>query len=300
MSQLNPETVEDFIEYGMKACEEAEVFLGHGTDSMWDEVLVLVLHVLNLPITSDRNILQNTLTHEQKEAVLALIKRRINERIPACYLINESWFCGLSFYVDERVIIPRSPIAECIEHGFAPWIDPAKVANILDVCTGSGCMAIASAYAFEEAHVDAIDISEEALAVAEINVDKHSLNERVTLIQSDLLSKVPNKKYDVIMSNPPYVSDAEMSELPGEFLHEPDLALRAEDDGLALAFSLMKQAQARLSEHGILIIEVGNSAQALHDRHPDWPLTWLDFERGGDGVFLLTKPQLDVVLASMG
>lgn len=299
MSQHNPVTVEEFIEYGMSACEDAGVFLGHGTDSMWDEVLVLVLHVLNLPITSDREILKNTLTQEQQAAFFALLKRRIEERVPACYLINESWFCGLSFYVDERVIIPRSPIAECIEHGFAPWIDPASVNNILDVCTGSGCMAIASAYAFEDAEVDAIDISEDALAVAKINVEKHGLDKRVTLIQSDLLKNVPNKQYDVIISNPPYVSDTEMSALPGEFLHEPDLALRADDEGLALAFSLMKQACDHLSDHGILIIEVGNSAQTMHDRHPDWPVTWLDFERGGDGVFLLTKPQLDYILSSM-
>lgn len=256
---------------------------------------MLVLLAVDLPIDSDPKILEQVVTDEQRKHILALFEKRAKDKIPSAYLVNASSFAGLPFYVDERVIIPRSPIAELIEVGFAPWINPDKVRNVLDVCTGCACIAIACGYAFPDAEVDAIDISQDVLDVAKINVEKHKDHARVNLIKSDLFQYVPSKKYDIIVSNPPYVSDKEMAALPGEFRHEPQLALQADDAGLALAYKIMQSANDYLEDDGILVIEVGNSAETLHARHPDWPLIWLDFERGGDGVFLMTKNDLRLI-----
>ena len=287
-------TVSDYLNWGMQRAEEAQVYLGHGTDSLWDDVLAIVLHVMRVPHTADVAVLQQEVPAEYGELILQLFKRRFEEKIPAAYLVQQAWFAGLPFYVDERVIIPRSPIAELIENQFQPWIDQGKVSHVLDLCTGSACIAIAAAKALPNAKVHAVDICEDALAVAQKNVEMHQVQDQVTLIQSDMFSNIPPQRYDIIISNPPYVSEAEMSDLPAEYYHEPRKALYADDQGLQFAEEILFQAKHYLAPGGILIVEVGNSADALHDRYQQTPFLWLDFERGGDGVFLLTAEQCHV------
>tara|TARA_R110000868_G_scaffold410505_4_gene698856 strand:+ start:101583 stop:102458 length:876 start_codon:yes stop_codon:yes gene_type:complete len=273
---------------------EAEgLYFGHGTDNAWDEAVWLVFHVLGLPMDSDRSVLEMLLTEEQLAKSTAVIELRIQSRKPAAYLTQEAWFCGLPFYVDERVLVPRSPFAEIVKSQFQPWVEVDDVKNILELCTGSGCIAIACAQYFPDAHIDATDISTDALAVAKINVEKHDVNNQVSLIQSDVFADVPNKHYDVIVSNPPYVDAEDMAALPDEYRQEPaDLALAAGDDGLDIVKIIMKQAKKYLTETGILIVEVGNSYVALEAQFPDVPFVWLELENGGHGVFLLTKQDL--------
>lgn len=285
-------TVSDYLQWGIARCNEAQVYLGHGTDDLWEEVLSLVLYVLNIPPNSDVRVLQDPVSKEEGARILSLIKRRIEERIPAAYLTKEAWFAGLPFYVDERVLIPRSPLAEVIEANFHPWIKPEKVTRILDVCTGSGCIAIACAKAFPNVKIDALDISKDALAVARENVTRHQVEGQVQLIQSDMFEALGAVQYDVIISNPPYVPESELRDLPKEYSHEPTLGLYADDDGLAFAETILQNAKRFLSPRGVLIVEVGNSAEALHQRYSQLPFLWLDFARGGDGVFLLTMEQL--------
>ena len=284
-------TVSDYLNWGIARAKEAQIYLGHGTDDLWDEVLMIVLHVLKIPQTADIEVLQQVVPQKQGEMIVDLLKRRIEERLPAAYLIQEAWFAGLPFYVDPRVIIPRSPIAELIESEFQPWIKSKNVLNILDLCTGSACIAIACAKAYPHAKVDAVDLCVDALAVAEKNVKKHKVGRRVNLIQSDMFKQLPKKTYDIIVSNPPYVSEAELSSLPAEYYHEPRKAFYADDNGLRFAEEILFKAKEFLSPHGILVVEVGNSADALQERYPHIPFIWLDFERGGDGVFLLTADQ---------
>lgn len=284
-------TVSDYVNWGIARSKEAHIYLGHGTDDLWDEVLMMVLHVLKIPQTADIDVLQQVVPQAEGEKILGLFKRRIEERLPAAYLIQEAWFAGLPFYVDQRVIIPRSPIAELIESEFQPWIKSKNVLHILDLCTGSACIAIACAKAYPHATVDAVDLCSDALAVARQNVEKHAVADQVTLIQSDMFQSLPQKTYDIIVSNPPYVSDAELSSLPPEYYHEPRKALYAEDNGLRFAEEILANAKRFLSPQGVLVVEVGNSADALQERYPSMPFIWLDFERGGDGVFLLTADQ---------
>lgn len=285
-------TIRDFVRWGVSQFNTANIYYGHGTDNAWDEAVFLVLHALHLPQNVDRAVLDAKLTTSEKQTVVELLRRRAVERIPAAYLTNEAWFYNMPFYVDERVLIPRSPMAELIENHFAPWIDSEKIEKILDIGTGSGCIAIACALAFPEAQVDALDISNEALEVAKINIDRYNLDQQVHLLQSDLFAAVPNQKYDIIISNPPYVSSAEMQELPPEYHHEPKMALTAGQDGLQFVDDILKLAPEHLAEHGILVVEVGNSAQALVDKYPQIPFVWLEFEKGEGEVFLLTKEQL--------
>jgi ribosomal protein L3 glutamine methyltransferase len=235
---------------------------------------------------------------EERLHVLGLFQQRIEHHKPAAYITQEAWFAGLSFYVDERVLIPRSPLAEMISQQFSPWIDAGQVHNILDLCTGSGCIAIASAYAFEQANVDASDVSADALQVAEINQLNHGLEDRLALIESDLFQSIPAKAYDIIVSNPPYVSIQEMSELPEEFSFEPgETALAAGETGMDIVLPMLTQARDYMSDTGILVVEVGYSKPALEALLPRVAFTWIDFEFGGEGVFVLTAKQLETYQA---
>jgi ribosomal protein L3 glutamine methyltransferase len=285
-------TIRDYLRWAISRFNEAGLFYGHGTDSAWDEALALILPTLHLPHDINPTLLDAHLTFTEREQVYQLIQRRVSERIPVPYLTHQAWFANLPFYVDERVLIPRSPIAELIEAQFGPWVDPDNVRHILDLCTGSGCIAVACAKAFPESSIDATDISSDALAVAKINILRHEVADQVTLYQSDVFSDLPTKKYDIIVSNPPYVDAIDMATLPAEYKHEPALGLAAGEDGLTIVSKILNGALRYLNPHGILIVEVGNSEEALANQFPDIPFTWLEFERGGDGVFLLTAEQL--------
>lgn len=289
------QTIKQALDSTFSALEKASLHYGHGTDSAWDEAVQMVLFVVGLPQDSGEEVLAQVLTPEQSQRLEKLLAARIQKHLPLPYLTNEAWFAGLKFYVDQRVIIPRSPFAEWIGNRFSPWISAEKVKNILDLCTGSGCMGIAAAYAFPKAQVDLVDISEEALAVAKINVEKHDLDSRVKLLLSDGFNNIPEKRYEIIMSNPPYVSAQEMETLPSEYHHEPELALKAEEEGLAFVHHILKNAQRFLAPDGILVVEVGNSDLALMEAYPHFPFVWLEQENGGHGMFLLTQKDLENV-----
>ncbi|HEV2271293.1 MAG TPA: 50S ribosomal protein L3 N(5)-glutamine methyltransferase [Steroidobacteraceae bacterium] len=284
-------TVRTLIARGARRLQRAGVFFGHGTDNAWDDSAALVLHALGLS-HADRTIYARRVGVRGAERVNELITRRIEERIPAVYLTGETWFGGLPFHVDHRVLIPRSPIAELIERRFTPWIEPRGVQRILDIGTGSGCIAIACAKALPRARVDAIDISPGALEVAASNVRRHRVGRRVRLIRSDHFSALVRERYDIIVANPPYVGQREMSGLPPEYRHEPPLALAAGRDGLDSVRVILRESGAHLRPRGLLIVEVGNSEAVVRREFKRLPFIWLEFERGGGGVFLLTAEQL--------
>ncbi len=286
-------TLRDCVRWAASRFEEAGLWYGHGSDNALDEALALVLHAVHLDHGLPAAYLDSRLTPPERERVLDLARRRVEDRVPVAYLTGRAWFAGLSFYVDENVLVPRSPIAELIEAGFAPWLDAEEVRGVLDLCTGSGCIAVACATVFPEATVDAADISPSALEVARVNVERHHLEDRVSLIRADVFDGLDGGLYDLIVSNPPYVSAREMEELPDEYGHEPALGLEGGDDGLDIVVRILRSAGRYLRTGGILVVEVGNSAAALVDRFPAVPFLWLDFERGGEGVFLLTAEQLD-------
>lgn len=285
-------TILDFLRFGYSAALKSQLYYGHGTDNAWDDIRSLVLRSLALPYEIDPLLLQGRLTLAEKDLLCQQLDKRINQRIPVPYLIKEAYFYDLLFYVDERVLIPRSPIAELIKAQFSPWIDADKVENVLDLCTGSGCIAIACCEAFPEANVHAVDISSQALEVAKKNQEAYELEEQLTLIESDCFTNVPSIQYDIIVSNPPYVGAQEMQTLPSEYKHEPALALETGQNGLEIVATILKEAYHYLSDEGILVVEVGNSEEALCEAYPELPFVWLEFENGGQGVFLLTKQQL--------
>lgn len=285
-------TLRDYIRWGASRFNEAGVEFGHGTSNALDESAAIVLHTLHLPYNLSPVYLDSVLTLPERQAVIELIERRIRERIPSAYLTHEAIFAGLSFYVDERVLIPRSPIAELIESQFSPWVDPAEVGAILDLCTGSACIAIACAFAFPDAMIDAVELSDDALAVAEFNIKKHDLTDEIALYKSDLFDALPAQHYDIIVSNPPYVALEEWQNLPIEFHREPAMGFKGGKNGLDLVLRLLAKAQDFLTERGVLIVEVGSSADTLQSLFSDVPFYWLEFERGGDGVFLLTAEQV--------
>ena len=286
------ETIRDYIRWGASQFSEAELFYGHGTATAIDDAAALVLHSLHLPYDLAECYFSSKLTQAECEKITLLINRRVNERIPSAYLMQEAVFAGLKFYVDQRVLVPRSPFAELIQEQFSPWVDPDQVHRILDLCTGSACIAIACAYAFPDAQVDAVDLSTDALEVAKINLGKHKLEEQLTLYQSDLFSALPAQKYDLIVSNPPYVAISEWEQLPDEFHAEPEMGFTGGESGLDLVIKILVDAAEYLTEQGILIIEVGSSAETLQKQFSNIPFYWLEFERGGDGVFLLTAEQV--------
>lgn len=284
----------DIVRWAASRFTEAELSYGHGTDNALDEAYYMVCHALHLPHNLPPYMVQSRLTKAERRALINLIVERITTRKPAPYILQEAWFAGIPFYVDERVLIPRSPIAELIEAGFEPWLGGKEVHHILDLCTGGGCIAIACAMAFPDAAVDATDVASEALEVAHINIERHDLQEQVTLIESDVFSALDpeTKKYDLIVSNPPYVNARDMAMLTPEFQHEPVLALRAGLDGLKIVKRILKDAAQYLADDGILVVEAGNSYVSLLEQFPRVPFMWPEFERGGHGVFVLNAEQL--------
>ena len=285
-------TVRDFIRWGASRFGEAGLVFGHGTDNALDESAALVMHVLHLGMELPGDYLDAVLSDTERKEVIELIESRVSTRNPAAYLTHEAWFAGLPFYVDERVLVPRSPIAELISNRFFPWVAPERTENILDLCTGGGCIAIACACAFPDARVLATDISGDALAVARENIDRHGMGQRVRLLESNLFDRVGERRFDLIVSNPPYVSRPEVQQLPEEFRHEPVLGLSAGKDGLDFVVLILESASRHLTDNGILVVEVGCSQPALIDQYPEVPFIWLEFEHGGEGVFLLEKAQL--------
>lgn len=321
-------TIQDLVRWGASRFVEAQLCFGHGTDNAFDEAAWLVASALHMPTTRIEAYRDCRVTADERASVLALLTRRIDERRPCAYLTGRTWFAGLEFVVDDAVMVPRSPLAELITDGFAPWIDPDRVGRALDLCTGSGCLGIAIAVYLPDVDVDLADISPAALRTAARNRSLHGLDDRVHLIESDLFAGIgqtaapprsgllygpipdadvqivpgagsatmpeamPDQVYDVIVSNPPYVGAEEMELLPAEYRHEPRLALAAGESGLDLILRILRDAPDYLEDDGILVVEVGNTAARLQARLPDVPFTWLDFEHGGEGVFLLSREQL--------
>ena len=285
-------TIRDFVRWGSSEFSRNDLSFGHGFVTALDEARYLVLHALSLPWDWPDEYLDTTLALDEREAVIAVLRQRVESRQPAAYITRESWFCGLKFYVDERVLVPRSPMAELISAYFEPWIDSSRVKSILDLCTGSGCIAVAAQYHFPQARVCASDISRDALAVAAINLEQHELSDHIELYESDLFDAIPAQAFDVILSNPPYVDAEDMAALSDEFRKEPELGLRAGVDGLELADRLLTRAGEFLSEDGVLFLEVGNSRAALEEKYDFLPLTWVEFEYGGGGVCCIRAQDL--------
>ncbi|HCU64729.1 MAG TPA: 50S ribosomal protein L3 N(5)-glutamine methyltransferase [Rheinheimera sp.] len=285
-------TIHDWLRWAVSQLNAADVYFGHGTDNPWDDAGQLMAFTLHFTHLAESALLQTRLTSSEKRRFAALVQQRIEQRIPSAYLTNQAYFAGLPFYVDERVLVPRSPISELITRQFADWFPVEAPQRILDLCTGSGCIAIACAHYLPEAEVDAVDISEDALTVADLNISQHGLEHRVFPIQSDCFAALPGQQYDLIVTNPPYVDAEDMADLPAEYHHEPELGLASGVDGLELTRKILREAAAHLTDNGVLICEVGNSMVALSEQMPEVPFHWITFNNGGDGVFALTKAQL--------
>jgi len=286
-------TIRDWLRYSVSRFEEAGIFFGHGTDNAYDESVWLVMSALHLPLDTLDNFLDARITKDEAKHLAHLIERRVTERVPTAYLLREAWLKGFKFYVDERVIVPRSFIAELIPDQFQPWIaDPWAITNVLELCTGSGCLAIMLADAFPHAHIDAVDLSSDALAVARRNVEDYQLQERLSLYESDLYAKLPAKKYDLIVTNPPYVNSQSMKSLPAEYRAEPTMALAGGEDGMDIVRRIVAGAKERLSHHGVLVIEIGNEFPNAEAAFPELELTWLSTSAGDGSVFLLMADQL--------
>ncbi len=286
-------TVRDFLRFAVSRFNQSKLFFGHGSKDAYDEAAYLILHTLHLPLDRLEPFLDAHLTDGERADLMNIIQRRVEQRIPAAYLTREAFLGDFSFYVDERVIIPRSFIAELLQEQLSPWIaEPEKIGSVLDLCTGSGCLAILAADAFPEASVDAVDLSPDALAVAERNVADYHLQGRVHLIESDMFAKLGSKRYDIIISNPPYVDAASVDTLPPEYLHEPKLALGSGQDGLDATRIILKNAAQHLTANGVLIVEIGHNRDALEAAFPKLPFTWLDVSEGDQFVFMLHKNDL--------
>ena len=288
-----PNTITAWIDWAQQHFTDAELYFGHGTDDSISETIYLLAYALNTDFDLSGFEKDIPLSIEQNENVHSLLRSRIEKKIPAAYLVNEAWFCGLPFYVDDTVLVPRSPIAELIESEFQPWIKRQNIHSILEIGTGSGCIALSCAHYLQDVRVDAVDVDEQAINIARKNMQKLGLESRVNIIKSDVFSAIITKKYDIIVSNPPYVSAQEYDALPAEYKHEPEIGLKSGDDGLDCVRIILSEAASHLNDDGILIVEVGNSQTNLEAAFPDIPFMWLDFEYGGSGVFLLDKEQLN-------
>jgi len=281
----------DWVRFAASQFERSGVYYGHGTDNPWDEALLLVTASLQMPFDITEQQASCRLIDAEKQLLAQRIEQRISERIPVAYLINEAWFCGMPFYVDERVLVPRSPLAEIIQNRVSPWMDGKDPERILDLCCGSGCIGIASLQAFPDAQLDLADLSRDALDVAEINIERHQLYDQVAAIESDLFSNL-QPGYDLILSNPPYVDAEDLADMPDEYHHEPAMGLGSGDDGLDITRQILAKACDYLNPEGVLVVEVGNSWINLEAAFPEVPFTWVEFEQGGDGVFVFTREQL--------
>ncbi|QVL48519.1 MAG: 50S ribosomal protein L3 N(5)-glutamine methyltransferase [Thiocapsa sp.] len=286
-------TIQDFVRWGASRFNAAGLFFGHGTDNALDEAAHLVLGALTLDPGLPAAFRDCRLTPAERVLVCNMLERRVLERLPAAYLTGRTWFAGLEMIVTPDVLVPRSPIAELVEAGFEPWIDGEIVCRVLDLCCGSGCIGVAAAVHLPDVDIDLVDISPDALDVARRNVARHGVEDRVRVFASDLFGSLPNDRYDVIVSNPPYISRSELDSLPLEYRNEPELGLFGGEDGLDLVVRILADAASHLTDEGILIVEVGSAAPELERRLPSVPFTWIEFERGGEGVFLLTREQLD-------
>lgn len=287
-------TLRDWLRWAVSRFTEADLFFGHGCDNAYDEAVWLVLHALHLPPDRLGSFMDAKLTHSERQAVFNLLDQRISKRVPSAYLINQAWLGAHSFYVDDRVIVPRSYFAELLEDGMSPWLpSDMPVSNTLDLCTGSGCLAILMALAFPEAKVDAIDLSPDALKVAKRNVEHYGLQDAIELIESDLFAGVSGRRYDLIISNPPYVTAESMHSLPAEYRHEPALALAAGDDGLDIVRRILASAASQLTPDGILMVEVGHNADLVEAAFPAVPFTWIDTPSSEDKIFLLPQTLLE-------
>ncbi len=291
-------TLRDYLRWAASEFHLAGLHHGHGTDSPWDEAVALTLGALHLPWNVDPAVLDARLLPVERARIVALVRERITSRRPLPYLLGEAFFAGFAFDVDERVLIPRSPIAELIESGFAAWFPEEPPARVLDLCTGSGCIGIATALHLPTCEVDLSDVSTDALAVARQNIQRHDLGVRARAVLSDLFEGLAGQRYDLIVSNPPYVDARDLATMPAEYRHEPALALGAGADGLDIVRRILREARRYLTDHGVLIVEVGNSDRHLEAAVPEVPFLWLDFERGGQGVFALTAAELDAHAAS--
>ncbi|MXP50861.1 50S ribosomal protein L3 N(5)-glutamine methyltransferase [Pantoea sp. SoEX] len=284
-------TIQDMLRWAVSRFISAKICYGHGADNPWDEAVQLIIPSLFLPIDIQEEIRNSRLTTSERSRIIKLVIRRVNECIPSAYLTNKSWFCGYEFYVDNRVIIPRSPIGELIGNSFGDLIRNTPD-YILDMCTGSGCIAIACSYIFPKAKIDAVDISQDALDVAKKNIEEHHLVNNIKLIRSNLFNQLPNVKYDLIITNPPYVSVESIAHLPNEYHYEPAIGLSAGSNGLNIIRRILAIAQNYLNDNGILICEVGDNMVQIIEQYSDVPFTWLKFDNGGDGVFMITRKQL--------
>ena len=286
-------TIRDWLRFTVSRFEESGIFYGHGTDNAYDEAAWLILTALHLPHDTLENFLDAVITEQERRHLAHLVERRVTERTPTAYLVREAWLKGFKFYVDERVIVPRSFIAELLEEQLAPWIEfPEMVTSAADICTGSGCLGVLLAHAFPDAAIDVVDISPDAISVANINIANYGLQEQVQAIQSDMFTALQGKTYDLIISNPPYVDAPSMATLPQEYRNEPQLALGSGLAGLDHTHTLLREAPKHLNEGGLLVVEIGHNRDALLEAYPDLPFTWLEVEAGNEFVFLIGREDL--------
>ena len=286
-------TIWDYLRYAVSRFNQSGLYFGHGLSNAYDEAAYLILKTLHLPLDQLEPFLDARLFAEERQQLISIIERRATDRIPAAYLTHEAWLGDYRFYVDERVIIPRSFIAELLQTGLSPWIeDPASLSSALDLCTGSGCLAILMADAFEFADIDAVDISSQTIEVANRNVQEYGLQHRIHVLASDIYSALSGKQYDLIVSNPPYVNAESMAQLPAEYQHEPQLALASGNDGLDATRIILQQAAQHLTPNGLLLVEIGHNRDALERAYPQTPFTWLETSSGDEHVFLLQRDQL--------